>query len=384
MSLKDHHHFHHQNDDDGPHIYHGIDLTKVNLSSLPKSQQEHLLMHEKHRGHEKMHAVMLLILILSMFLAQILLIWWRKKSFKSYQNVSMFGMWIIPFCVSLYHHYWRFISIWLFVTIVTMILLYKPLFYKTLDQSGSSIPRQIYRWFFYVYSISSVIAVTGYVILMLTLLGVNVLLGIKPIYTLDVGIILLFYGIYYGVLTRDFTDFLVDILAANIGYYSPSSSLPSKQLNSRTCAICGRPHRGPSSKNSISSSLNHYRHHSDGSMANLIDNNHESDDHSNGSIGANAEQNASIQSSLMEKTYTLTCGHTYHQYCIFGWCLVGKKQLCPFCREKVDLNKLFSSLPFQKPHYLYGNLLDFIRYLIAWQPVILFATQIVNYIFGLE
>lgn len=91
MSLKEHHHFHHQNDDDGPHIYHGIDLTKVNLSSLPKSQQEHLLMHEKHRGHEKMHAVMLLILILSMFLAQILLIWWRKKSFKSYQNVSMFG-----------------------------------------------------------------------------------------------------------------------------------------------------------------------------------------------------------------------------------------------------------------------------------------------------
>ena len=78
--------------DGGSHVYHGIDISKINISSLPKSQQEHLLMHEKHRGHESMHAVMLLILIASMFIAQILLIYWRKKSFKTYQNVSMFGM----------------------------------------------------------------------------------------------------------------------------------------------------------------------------------------------------------------------------------------------------------------------------------------------------
>ena len=72
-------------------IYHGVDLNKVNLSSLPKAQREHLLMHEKHHGHENMHAMMLLILLGSMFVAQILLILWRKKSFKTYQNVSMFG-----------------------------------------------------------------------------------------------------------------------------------------------------------------------------------------------------------------------------------------------------------------------------------------------------
>ncbi|OTF77571.1 RING finger protein 121-like protein, partial [Euroglyphus maynei] len=201
-------------------------------------------MHEKHRGHESMHAIMLLILIGAMFITQIILIYWRKKHFKSYQNVSMFGMWIIPIFVSAYQQYWRFIIIWLFISTMTMFLIFRPLFYKNLSTNGSSIPRQVYRWFFYLYSISSIIAVSGYTIVMLTLLGVNILLGIKPMYTLDIGILLLFYGIYYGVLTRDFTDFLVDILAANIGYYSPSSSLPSKQLNSKTCAICGRPHGG--------------------------------------------------------------------------------------------------------------------------------------------
>lgn len=84
-------HIKHDGHDDGPHIYHGIDINKVNLSALPKSQQEHLLMHEKHRGHENMHAVMLLILLSAMFIAQLLLIYWRKKDLKSYQNYSMFG-----------------------------------------------------------------------------------------------------------------------------------------------------------------------------------------------------------------------------------------------------------------------------------------------------
>lgn len=362
---------------DGPHIYHGIDISKVNISALPKSQQEHLLMHEKHRGHENMHAVMLLILIAAMFIAQVLLIYWKKKSFKTYQNFSMFGktfnfdgaylqfisfvsgMWLIPFGLSVYNHYWRFVGIWLVITILTLALIFRPLFHKNLH-TGSSIPRLVYRWFFYLYSVSSVVAVTGYSIVMLTLLGINILLGIKPMYTLDLGVLMLFYGIYYGVLTRDFTDFLVDLLAANIGYYSPSSSLPSKQLNSKICAICGRPHGGPMSRDSSTEGLLSAAYHEDSDGTTYSD------------------------PALNEKTYTLTCGHIYHQYCIFGWSLVGKKQVCPFCREKVDLNKLFSSLPFQKPHYLYGNLLDFIRYLIAWQPLILFIVQGVNYAFGLE
>lgn len=272
----------------------------------------------------------------------------------------------MPFGISIYNHYFRFVSIWLVISIITMSLIFRPLFYKNLNTNGSSIPRLVYRWFFYLYSISSVIAVTGYVIVMLTLIGINILLGIKPTFTLDVGVLMLFYGIYYGVLTRDFTDFLVDLLAANIGYYQPSSSLPSKQLNSKTCAICGRPHAGPMSKSSSTAGL-------------LATAAYFEDESAQGVNSLN-----SIDPALTEKTFTLTCGHTYHQYCIFGWCLVGKKQVCPFCREKVDLNKLFSSLPFQKPHYLYGNLLDFIRYLIAWQPVILFAVQCVNYAFGLE
>jgi RING finger protein 121 len=123
------------------------------------------------------------------------------------------------------------------------------------------------------------------------------------------------------------------------------------------------------------------------------------------------------EEALIERTYKLQCGHTFvlfffssnlfqcillirfHEFCIRGWCIVGKKQTCPYCKEKVDLKRLFPN-PWEvcsirfieylmivfdiEPHMLYGNLLDWVRYLVAWQPLILLVVQGVNYILGLE
>ena len=33
----------------------------------------------------------------------------------------------------------------------------------------------------------------------------------------------------------------------------------------------------------------------------------------------------------------------FHEFCIRGWCIVGKKQTCPYCKEKVDLKRMFPS-----------------------------------------
>ena len=93
-------------------VHHGVDITKMNLSALPEHEREHLLLHQKHFGHEGMHATMLLILIVAIVLAQIVLIWWKKHYQKSYQNVSMFCMWLFPAFISVYNHWWRFIGLW--------------------------------------------------------------------------------------------------------------------------------------------------------------------------------------------------------------------------------------------------------------------------------
>lgn len=333
------------------HIHQGINISAEDLAKLSEHERGHLLLHQKHFGHEGMHAMMLLILIIAIFVAQIILIAWKKKAPKNFQNVSMFGVWLVPFGIAIYNHWYRFIAIWTVISLLTLAVIFRPLTQKHIN---GSIPRLIYRWFYYLYAVSSVTAVTGYIIIMCTFLGLNLLLALTPQFTLDIGFLLLFYGIYFGVLTRDFTDFLVDILAANIGYYSPSSSLPSKQLKSTICAICGRPHGDEEVSDKQP----------------LID-----------GSGIDPEF---PEGNEKERTYTLSCGHKFHEYCIYGWSLVGKKQMCPFCREKVDTSRLFSNLSFQKPHYLYGNLLDFIRYLLAWQPLILFAAQGINYWLGLE
>lgn len=114
---------------------------------------------------------------------------------------------------------------------------------------------------------------------------------------------------------------------------------------------------------------------------------------------------------VIENTYKLSCEHVFHEFCIRGWCIIGKKQTCPYCKEKVDLKKMFyNPYPFniiinkqlsiffnifsyiylnnvcrwERPHVLYGQLLDWIRWLVAWQPLILLLVQGINWGLGLE
>lgn len=44
---------------------------------------------------------------------------------------------------------------------------------------------------------------------------------IKPEDAMDFGISLLFYGLYYGVLERDFAEMCADYMASTIGVSSP-------------------------------------------------------------------------------------------------------------------------------------------------------------------
>ena len=90
-----------------------------------------------------------------------------------------------------------------------------------------------------------------------------------------------------------------------------------------------------------------------------------------------------IQPDSGEKIIKLGCGHSYHELCIRGWTLIGKKDTCPYCNERVQLRQTFTN-PWDTTSILYAQLLDAIRYLIVWNPVILVATQLVLYIVGFK
>ena len=83
----------------------------------------------------------------------------------------------------------------------------------------------------------------------------------------------------------------------------------------------------------------------------------------------------------------------FHEFCIRGWIIVGKKQTCPVCKEKVDL-KQFSSTPWEvrnlkmlyfinikikRVYIMYSGFLDWCRFMVCWMPVIMgLVTQINN------
>ncbi|XP_036181025.1 RING finger protein 121 isoform X9 [Myotis myotis] len=266
----------------------------VDMSHLSPEEQwrvEHARMHAKHRGHEAMHAEMVLILIATLVVAQLLLVQWKQRHPRSYNMVTLFQMWVVPLYFTVKLHWWRFLVIWIFFSAVTAFVTFratrKPLVQTT--------PRLVYKWFLLIYKISYATGIVGYMAVMFTLFGLNLLFKIKPEDAMDFGISLLFYGLYYGVLERDFAEMCADYMASTIGFYS-ESGMPTKHLSDSMCAVCGQQ------------------------------------------IFVDVSEEG-----IIENTYRLSCNHVFHEFCIRGWCIVGKKQTCPYCKEKVDLKRMFSN-----------------------------------------
>ncbi|MBN3300160.1 RN121 protein, partial [Amia calva] len=286
-------------------------------------------MHAKHRGHEAMHAEMVLILIVTLVIAQLLLVQWKQRHPKSY-NVSRLSISLIQSHISQCHLLSRLVCFEIAFIIqngIISIATRKPL--------NCTTPRLVYKWFLLLYKLSYTTGIVGYSAVMFTLFGINLIFRIKPEDAMDFGVSLLFYGLYYGVLGRDFAEMCADFMASTVGYYS-ASGMPTKHLSDNICAVCGQQI--------------------------LVDVSEE---------------------GIIENTYRLSCNHVFHEFCIRGWCIVGKKQTCPYCKEKVDLKRMFSN-PWERPHVMYGQLLDWLRYLVAWQPVIIGLVQGINYTLGLE
>jgi RING finger protein 121 len=77
--------------------------------------------------------------------------------------------------------------------------------------------RLVYKWFLLLYKLSYGLGIAGYLVIMFTLFGLNLIFLIKPGPVMDVGLMLLFYGLYYGVVGRDFAEVCTDHMAASVG-----------------------------------------------------------------------------------------------------------------------------------------------------------------------
>ncbi|KXS11044.1 hypothetical protein M427DRAFT_127059 [Gonapodya prolifera JEL478] len=294
--------------------------TRVNVSHSQFGELDEEAKRHLEPGHEEMHSAMAFILLVALMGSQIGLLYWKRHHSKSFELVGTLGLWSIPPIFGFTNSSWRFITIWALFALLNVFVVWK----STERPLRSLTPRLVYKFYSTVYQVCYVIGVTGYIIMFVTLMAV------LPQQAFEVGVLFFFYGVYFGVLGRDTVDRISDWMAAAVGYYN-KTGLTTKQLRDGVCAICGAP------------------------SGDFPD----------------------------DKIETLTCEHSFHEKCIRGWVIVGKKTTCPYCKEKVDTSR-FTRGPWETQQALYLSMLDFVRYLLVWQPIIFGTVNAAFYILGLD
>ena len=68
----------------------------------------------------------------------------------------------------------------------------------------------------------------------LTMLGINLMFAIKPDTAMEFGVTVLFYGLYFGVLGRDFAEICADNIASKLGVSTCLFLLSATALQGRS------------------------------------------------------------------------------------------------------------------------------------------------------
>ena len=159
-----------------------------------KQRLQHEALHEKHKGHESMHAEMVLVLLITLIVSQVLLVFWRTRHFKSFQFATMIGMWLIPFFISLRFVHIRFLIIWTIFTTITVLIALKA----NRSPIERTTPRLLYKWFLLVHKISYILGIVGYIGLMMTFLGLNFLFFVSPTVLFPIYFALCFFCKFFN------------------------------------------------------------------------------------------------------------------------------------------------------------------------------------------
>ncbi|KAI9143220.1 hypothetical protein BKA69DRAFT_1062954, partial [Paraphysoderma sedebokerense] len=322
---------------------------------------------QKHAHHENAHFAMIMILVFSLIIAQVVVLEWRKRHYKSFSLASTIGLAFVPLLISIGAGFTRFIVIWTIFAILNSWVLYRA----TRRPISSKTPRLVYKWYSVMYKLCYAVGVFGYTMMVFTFLGVSQIF-FEGGAIFQFSILSLFYGLYFGVLGRDLVEIISDRMASNVGYYTPEG-IPQKHLRDNVCAICGNTVNmskihTPAANPNLRNYSNANRFQSGVIMAESLEYD---------GIGDDGEEEGE------ERVHRLACRHVFHEQCIRGWAIIGKKDMCPYCKEKVDM-KIFTLNPWDKTELLYLQLIDGLRYLVVWQPLIFGLVQGIYKLFGLE
>uniref|UniRef100_A0A061R4V6 RING finger protein 121 n=1 Tax=Tetraselmis sp. GSL018 TaxID=582737 RepID=A0A061R4V6_9CHLO len=187
-------------------VHHLDDVQHFHSPSLQHHTHHHLHHHHHPMDQAPMHAIFTFYAVLvCMILAQTGLFWWKKNHKRSYELVTLLGLWLFPAITCVVLRFWRFLTVWCLFTAVTghllSLCLAKPM--------ARSTPRKVYTWFLLLYKISVGIGSIGYVLLLvfyfLEIFGLHHLVHdvISKVLTPTSAILWIWYGLYFGILGRE-------------------------------------------------------------------------------------------------------------------------------------------------------------------------------------
>ncbi len=136
-----------------------------------------------------------LVLFIVVLIAQSFIVFWKKRHYRSYQNVTLVLLWILPFGFAVSLHYLRFLLCWTLYSLATANIVYKA----TRKPLEKATPRLVYTSFSVLNTACNLGSIIGFLLLLTVFFGLPE--GINYM-----GFMLLFYSLYFGILTRDFAE----------------------------------------------------------------------------------------------------------------------------------------------------------------------------------
>jgi RING finger protein 121/175 len=294
-----------------------------------------------HEDHEVRHTLILFLIFATIVISQVVLVQWKKNNYISYMKATLFCLWLLPVAIFISggsfdkqpNQNFILMGLWtifsLFHFHLYLVASQKPLALST--------PRKINRVVYLTYRLCFGIASIGGIAFFCHIIFFQPLFRYGILWIGRVGLLFVFYGLYFGLMGRDFAEFLSNQIATEMGYAS-KEHMPSSRRSSgivvsdQACGICQDLFKRYGKED--------------------------------------------------EPHYKLSCGHHFHEACVRGWTIVGKKDICPVCAEKVELSQIFDSNIWARKSIAWSQLLDSLRYLLVWNPLLVLIMQI--FIFVLD
>lgn len=334
--------------------------------------------------HRIIPAILPLFIFVLIFVLQFSVEFWKKKHPSSFLLTTVALMTFIPgiFSFIVFPTLLRFNLFWLVYTCGAAYMLWQSIYTKPMKKST---PRIVYQYFYYIYKFSHFASIFGVMLILFEMLGffdwvnkgtvtaevTHSTLPTTPD-TIDVEYHLTFkslliplpstllvYGLYFGILCRDTMEILAERIANNI---EKSRNQYYSSPNSGVCGVCD-----------IDIQQSNEHHDENGGKRSILQR--------KGLSSLDEESSPSSSSTTANRSdelvHTLPCGHKFHEFCLRGWILIGKKNFCPVCREKTDTSIFKSKQVWQSNSAFYLQLLDIVRYFFAWNPIIVLVLFVI-------